>query len=138
MADTVTWPLLRELASFRAEKGCATTLYLNLDPSEVPTAGDAQTRINALLNSAEKTDRRDLTHEQRGFLKADWERIAPCRPRDRTVSCRPCGRHRLPVYAAHGPGDTHFWVRLPLKRSVGQSNDQGQLTETPSASGSER
>src|SRR5947208_999705 len=38
MADTVTWPLLRELASFRAENGCATTLYLNLDPSEVPTA----------------------------------------------------------------------------------------------------
>src|SRR6266702_459412 len=76
MADTVTWPLLRELASFRAEKGCATTLYLNLDPSEVPTAGDAQTRMNALLNAAEKTDRKDLTHEQRGALKADFERIA--------------------------------------------------------------
>ena len=59
MADTVTWPLLRELASFRAENGCATTLYLNLDPSEVPTAGDAQTRMNALLNTAEKTDRND-------------------------------------------------------------------------------
>src|SRR6266540_1691969 len=42
MADTVTWSLLRELANFRAEKGCATSLYLNLDPSEVPTAGDAQ------------------------------------------------------------------------------------------------
>src|SRR5213080_5358662 len=76
MADTVTWPLLRELASFRAEKGCATTLYLNLDPSQVPTAGDAQTRMNALLNAAEKTDRTDLTHEQRGALKADFERIA--------------------------------------------------------------
>ena len=76
MADTVTWSQLRELASFRAEKGCATSLYLNLDPSEVPTAGDAQTRMNALLNSAEKTDRKDLTHEQRGALKADFERIA--------------------------------------------------------------
>ena len=76
MADTVTWSQLRELASFRAEKGCATSLYLNLDPSEVPTAGDAQTRMNALLNSAEKTDRKDLTHEQRGALKADFARIA--------------------------------------------------------------
>src|SRR5919199_2476298 len=76
MADTVTWSLLRELASFRAEKGCATSLYLNLDPSEVPTAGDAQTRMNALLNTAEKVDRKDLTHEQRGALKADFERIA--------------------------------------------------------------
>jgi peptide chain release factor subunit 1 len=76
MADTVNWSLLRELASFRAEKGCATSLYLNLDPSEVPTAQDAQTRMNALLNSAEKTDRKDLTHEQRLALNADFERIA--------------------------------------------------------------
>jgi peptide chain release factor subunit 1 len=76
MAGAVTWPLLRELASFRAEKGCAISLYVNLDPSDVPTAGDAQTRMNALLNAAEKTDRTDLTHEQRGALKADFERIA--------------------------------------------------------------
>ena len=61
MADNVTWSLLRELASFRAEKGCATSLYLNLDPSEVPTAQDAQTRMNALLKSAYKTDRKYLT-----------------------------------------------------------------------------
>jgi len=76
MADSVTWSPLRELASFRAEKGCATSLYLNLDPSEVPTAGDAQTRMNSLLSKAEKTDRKDLTHEQRGALKADFARIA--------------------------------------------------------------
>src|ERR687888_2562847 len=76
MADSVTWSQLRELASFRADKGCATGVYLNLNPSEVPTAGDAQTRMSALLNTAEKIDRRDLTHEQRGALKGDFERIA--------------------------------------------------------------
>jgi peptide chain release factor subunit 1 len=76
MADTVTWAMLRELAGFRAENGCATSLYLNLDPSQVPTAGDAQTRMSALLNSAEKIDRKDLTHEQRGALKSDFDRIA--------------------------------------------------------------
>lgn len=76
MAEMVTWSLLRELAGFRAEKGCAMSLHVNLDPSDVPTAGDAQTRMNALLNAAEKTDRTDLTHEQRGALKADLERIA--------------------------------------------------------------
>jgi peptide chain release factor subunit 1 len=76
MADTVTWSMLRELAGFRAENGCATSLYLNLDPSQVPTAGDAQTRMSALLNSAEKIDRKDLTHEQRGALKSDFDRIA--------------------------------------------------------------
>jgi peptide chain release factor subunit 1 len=75
MAETVTWPLLRELAGFRAVNGCAISLYVNLDPSEVPTAADAQTRVNALLNSAEKTDRSDLTHVQRGALKEDLERI---------------------------------------------------------------
>jgi peptide chain release factor subunit 1 len=75
MADTVTWPQLRELAAFRAANGCAISLYVNLDPSEVPTAADAQSRVNALLTSAEKTDRSDLTHDQRGALKADLERI---------------------------------------------------------------
>src|SRR5881409_2954594 len=56
MAGTVTWPRLRELAAFRTENGCAISLYLNLDPSEVPTQGDAQSRMNALLNAAEKID----------------------------------------------------------------------------------
>ena len=62
MAGTVTWSLLRELAGFRAEKGCAISLYLNLDPSDVPTAGDAQTRMNSMLHAADRTDRTDLTH----------------------------------------------------------------------------
>jgi len=56
MAGMVTWSLLRELAGFRAEKGCAISLCLNLDPSEVPTAGEAQTRMNSMLNAADKTD----------------------------------------------------------------------------------
>ena len=76
MAGTVTWPRLRELAGFRTENGCAISLYLNLDPSEVPTPGDAQSRMNALLNAAEKIDRSDLTHDARAGLKADFERIA--------------------------------------------------------------
>jgi peptide chain release factor subunit 1 len=76
MAGTVTWPRLRELAAFQTENGCAISLYLNLDPSEVPTQGDAQSRMNALLNAAEKIDRSDLTHDARAGLKADFERIA--------------------------------------------------------------
>jgi peptide chain release factor subunit 1 len=76
MAEMVTWSLLRELAAFHAEKGCATSLHVNLDPRDTPTAGDVQARMNALLNAAEKTDRTDLTHEQREALKVDFERIA--------------------------------------------------------------
>src|SRR2546421_1538090 len=76
MAGTVTWPRLRELAAFRTENGCAISLYLNLDPSDVPTPGDAQTRMNALLTEAGKTDRSDLTHDARRGLTADFDRIA--------------------------------------------------------------
>src|ERR671936_476 len=76
MAGSVTWVQLRELAGFRTENGCAISLYLNLDPSEVPTPGDAQSRMNALLTAAEKIDRSDLTHDARAGLKADFEPIA--------------------------------------------------------------
>ena len=78
MARTIGWDEVRGLAGFEAEKGCAISLYLNLDPSVVPTAGDAATRLNSLLDEATKaqeTNRRDLSHDQRQGVKADFERI---------------------------------------------------------------
>jgi peptide chain release factor subunit 1 len=111
MADTVTWSLLRELATFRAEKGCATSLYLNLDPSEVPTARDADSRMNALLNSAEKTDRKDLTHEQRGALKADFARIARWFDEEFDRD----GAQAVAVFAA---GLDNFWSTMALPEPV--------------------
>jgi peptide chain release factor subunit 1 len=111
MAGIVTWSLLRELAGFRTEKGCATSLHLNLDPSEVPTAGDAQTRMNALLSAAEKTDRSELTHEQRTAVKADFERIARWFDDDFARD----GAQGLAVFAA---GLDNFWRTLPLPSRV--------------------
>jgi len=111
MADTVTWAKLRQLAGFRAENGCATSLYLNLDPSEVPTAGDAQTRMNALLSGAEKTDRKDLTHEQRGALKSDFERIARWFDDDFDRD----GAQGVAIFAA---GLDNFWTTLALPEPV--------------------
>jgi peptide chain release factor subunit 1 len=111
MAGMVTWSLLRELASFRAEKGCAISAYLNLDPSEVPTAGDAQTRMNALLNEAEKPHRTDLTHEQRGALKSDFERIARWFDDDFDRD----GAQGLAVFSA---GLDNYWLTLPLPEPV--------------------
>jgi peptide chain release factor subunit 1 len=111
MAGMVTWSLLRELASFRAENGCATSLYLNLDPSDVPTAGDAQARMNALLTAAAKSTRKDLTHEQRGSLKADWEHIARWFDDDFERD----GSRGLVVFAA---GLDNFWRTLPLPEPV--------------------
>ncbi|TML15117.1 MAG: hypothetical protein E6G31_04130, partial [Actinobacteria bacterium] len=78
MAETVSWDGLRELAEFRAEKGCAISFYLDLDPRTAPTAGDAATRTNALLTDGERhaeTNNRGLTHDQRVALKQDFARI---------------------------------------------------------------
>jgi peptide chain release factor subunit 1 len=111
MADTVTWTTLRQLASFRAENGCATSLYLNLDPHEVPTAGDAQTRMNSLLSGAEKTDRKDLSHEQRGALKADFERIARWFDDEFDRD----GAQGVAIFAA---GLDNFWTTLALPEPV--------------------
>ena len=52
---TVNLDGLRELASFRAENGCAISIYLDLDPSIVPTAGDTATRVRSLLDAGSIT-----------------------------------------------------------------------------------
>jgi peptide chain release factor subunit 1 len=78
MAETVSWDGLRELAGFRAEKGCAISFYVNLDPSIAPTAGDADARVASLIDQAHRSSGANyphLTHEQRLGLKADFERI---------------------------------------------------------------
>src|SRR5256714_1767587 len=78
VAATVSWDQLRDLAGFRARKGCAISIFLGLDPAYAATAPELSTKINSLLDTAEKHDaaQRDrLTHEEREGLKADFERI---------------------------------------------------------------
>ena len=78
MAETVSWEGLRELAEFQAEKGCAISFYVDLDPSVAPTAGDADARVSSLLNEGERraeANSRGLTHDQRAALKRDFARI---------------------------------------------------------------
>ena len=78
MAVTVTWDKLRELAGFRADQGCAVSLYLNLDPSEVPTAAGLETRTNSLISEANRTleeRKSSLSREALEALKGDVERI---------------------------------------------------------------
>ena len=111
MAGTVNWDRVRELASFRAEHGCAISLFLNLDPSEVPTAGDAQTRMNSLLATAEKADRSELTHDQREGLKADFARIERWFDDDFNRD----GARGLAIFAA---GLDNFWSTVSLTGAV--------------------
>jgi peptide chain release factor subunit 1 len=78
VARSVTWEVLRDLAGFAAQKGCAITLYVDLDPSVTPTAGDVATRLRSLLAEGERgyADKlAALTHDQKIGFKADLERI---------------------------------------------------------------
>jgi peptide chain release factor subunit 1 len=114
MANTITWDQLRRLASFRAGNGCAITLYLDLDPRTAPTPGDAQTRFNALLNQAEKSDAANdasLTHDQRVGLQADFARMREWFSND-------FSREGLKGLALFAAGRDSFWLALPLPEAV--------------------
>ena len=74
----MTWDELRELAGFRAQKGCAISLYVDLDPSQVPTPPDVQTKVNSLLGTAERLleeRKAQLGRDKREGLKHDLDRI---------------------------------------------------------------
>jgi peptide chain release factor subunit 1 len=114
MARTVTWDELRDLAGFEAENGYAISLYLDLDPSAVPTAGDAQTRLNSLLDGAARANggkSRELTHQQRLALRDDLERIR----RYFEAEFERDGAHGLAIFCA---GLDNVWRPLPLTEVV--------------------
>jgi peptide chain release factor subunit 1 len=113
MTTTVSLDGLRELAGFRAENGCAISLYLDLDPSVSPTAGDVATRVRSLLDAGSKSHgatRGDLTHEVRQGLREDLERLERFFGNDFDRD----GAQGLAVFAA---GLDNVWsvVPLPLK-----------------------
>jgi peptide chain release factor subunit 1 len=114
VASTVTWDSLRDLAGFRAQNGCAISLYLDLDPSDTPTAATADTRVNALIDEIERSNaarRPELTHEQREGLHRDRERLREYFEqefeRDGTLG--------LAVFSA---SLDNLWEPLPLSASV--------------------
>ena len=114
MARTITWDELRDLAGFEAEEGCAISLYLGLDPSVTPTPGDAATRLRSLLDEAAKGDganRRELTHDQRLGLKADFERIRSFYEDEFERD----GAQGLDVFSS---GLDNIWRTLPLTEAV--------------------
>lgn len=111
MAGTVSWDSLRELANFQAENGCAISLYLDLDPSITPTAGDAQTRVRSLLDTAHQLAPRSAGHAQREGLKADVERIHSFFVDEFNRD----GAHGFAVFCA---GLDNFWFPLALTDTV--------------------
>jgi peptide chain release factor subunit 1 len=113
VANSVTWDGLRQLAGFRAEKGCAISLFVDLDPSVSPTPKDAQTRVHSLLDEGEKRtgSPSSQTHEQRLGLKADFERIREFFNEEFERD----GSHGYAVFCA---GLDNLWQTVPLSERV--------------------
>jgi peptide chain release factor subunit 1 len=114
MTTTVSLHGLRELAGFRAENGCAISLYLDLDPSVAPTAGDVATRVRSLLDTGAKSHgatRGDLAHEVRQGLREDFERLARFFDNEFDRD----GAQGLAVFAA---GLDNVWTVVPLPLKV--------------------
>ena len=114
MAATVTWEGLRELATFRADNGCAISLYLDLDPGVSPTADDVDSRVNALLEQivrSEMANRAQLTHEQKQGLRDDVARL-------RAFFESAFSREGSRGYAVYCAGLDNVWQPLPLSERV--------------------
>ncbi|HET8606821.1 MAG TPA: Vms1/Ankzf1 family peptidyl-tRNA hydrolase [Gaiellaceae bacterium] len=78
MASTVTLDALRELAAFRAVKGCAISLYVDLDPQLAINPGDIKARVNSLLDAGGRNgsfDTDSMTREQKVAFRDDLDRI---------------------------------------------------------------
>jgi peptide chain release factor subunit 1 len=78
MGTVVTEGLLRELAGFRAANGCAISIYVDFDPSEMPTVPAEKTKFHARVDEAKKkadARARDRGRDCRLALEADFERL---------------------------------------------------------------
>lgn len=111
MADTVSWEVLRDLARFRAERGVALSLYLDLDPSVTPTAGDVATRVSSLLSKAARSLDGGLGHGERKSLRGDLDRVASYVTTDFDRD----GAHGLAIFASELDG---LWRPLLLTEPV--------------------
>jgi peptide chain release factor subunit 1 len=110
---TVSLDGLRELAGFRAQNGCAISLYVDLDPAISPTSRETAVRVHAMLDAAGKSHgatRPDLPHEAKAGLKADLDRLGRYFGEEFDRD----GAHGLAVFAA-GPDNVWSVLALPWK-----------------------
>jgi peptide chain release factor subunit 1 len=119
MATTITLDTLRELAAFRAERGCAISLFLNLDPTDAPTALDVATRVSSLLKDAQRHLPADLDHERREGVRADFERL------ERFLRSE-LDRDGASGYAVFADGLDEAWHTLPLIAPVADTARVGR------------
>jgi peptide chain release factor subunit 1 len=110
MATANDLDVLRALAGFRAAKGCAISLYLDLDPQNTINPGDVQTRVNSLLDVGGRSagfDSEGLTREQKHALREDVERIKQFFATD-------FDRSGMRAFALFSSSRDNLWKELPL------------------------
>jgi peptide chain release factor subunit 1 len=75
--DALTRSRLRRLAAVRPESGRVLSVFLNLDPSELPTPPARASAITSVMTkAAHKVDAAEgLSHEERTALREDVERV---------------------------------------------------------------
>ena len=76
-ANTITRSRLRRLADVRPPHGRVLSVFLNLDPSELPTPAARASAITSVLTEAAHRveSAEELDHAEREALKADVERV---------------------------------------------------------------
>ncbi len=110
-ANELTPERLRGLVDARTDGAKVLSLYLNLDPNELPTPPARQTAVTSLLDEADRRLRSTvgLSHDQTVALRRDLDRV-------RAVLAGPelptQGAHALAVFCS-GPGDLFELLRLP-------------------------
>jgi peptide chain release factor subunit 1 len=121
VAATVTWETLRQLAEFRAAHGCAISVYVDLDPSDTPTARDTSTRVHSLLDGLRTShgDRASLSHDQREALRGDVDRIRRWFETDFDRD----GAHAVAVFCS---GLDNLWRTLTLAEPVDDAVSVGR------------
>ncbi|HEY6960368.1 MAG TPA: Vms1/Ankzf1 family peptidyl-tRNA hydrolase [Gaiellaceae bacterium] len=116
MATAVTTDTLRGLAGFRAENGCALSMYIDLDPSAVPTTPDVETKFNSLLAEAEKAAEAGAANGRdcRMALRDDLQRIRDWWDDELERG----GARGIAIFASSADG---FFRALPLADGLGDS-----------------
>src|SRR4051795_4663147 len=76
-ANTITRSRLRRLADVQPDRGRVLSVFLDLDPSEVPTPAARSSAITSIMTEAARRveEAKDLEHDERAALKADVERV---------------------------------------------------------------
>src|SRR3954470_7289346 len=110
MATATTSDVLRDLAGLRAAKGCAISMYVDLDPQNTINPGDIQTRVNSLLdvggrNAGFESER--ISRDQKQALKEDVDRIKQYFATD-------FDRSGMRAFALFASGLDNLWRPLPL------------------------